>query len=187
MRAHRSLGLLSATLSVGALLLAAACGADPAGASTNTIRVPQDRGTIQAAVDAAAPGQTITISGGTYTEEVVIDKDVELRGAGVDTTVIKSPNSLTPYGVHHPDGRLLTAIVRIGHGAHVRMSRLTVSGPIPCSVEVTGIHALQAATLDLTDARVTGIQADPATCPADDAAGRAVVYGTPQHIDVDGV
>jgi hypothetical protein len=41
------------------------------------------------------------------------------------------------------------------------------------------VHALQGSTLDLSDARTTGIQADPATCSADDAAGRAIVFGTP--------
>jgi nitrous oxidase accessory protein NosD len=179
--------MCSVVVTAGTALLVATTPATAAGAATITIRVPHDYASIQAAVDAAAPGDTIAVAGGTYTEEVVIDKDVQLRGAGVDATVIKAPATLTPYGVHHPDGRLLTAIVRIGHAARVQMSRLTISGPIPCSVEVSGVHALQGATLDLVDARVTRIQADPTTCPADDAAGRAVVYGTPPHIDVDGV
>ncbi len=185
MRTQRGFVIFSVASAVGALLVAATPTA--AGAAAGTIRVPDDYPTIQAAVDAATPGESIVVSSGLYIEEVVIDKDVQLRGAGVGNTVIKSPATLTPYGVHHPDGRLLTAIVRVGHGAHVRISDLTVTGPIPCSVEVTGVHALQGATLDLLDARVTKIQADPASCPADDAAGRAVVYGTPPHIDVDGV
>ncbi len=141
---------------------------------------------VQAAVDATAPGGTVALGAGSFTGEVVIDHDLTLRGAGVGATTVKAPATLTSYGVHLPDGRRLTAIVRVVHGAHVRISHLTVAGPIPCGIEVSGIHALQGATLELTDARVTGIQADPTTCPGDQAAGRAVVYGTPPHIEVDG-
>jgi hypothetical protein len=155
-------------------------------AAAKGLSVPRDYPTIQQAVDAASPGSTVSVKRGTYTEEVVINKDLRLRGGGVGATVIQAPPTLHPYGVHLPSGRALTAIVRVANGANVRISGLTVRGPIPCGVEVTGIHALQGATLDLTNARVTAIQADPASCPPQDAAGRAVVFGTPAHIDVDG-
>ena len=155
-------------------------------ALAKTVVVPRDFSTIQAAVDAAGGGDTVSVGRGTYTEQVVIGKDLNLRGFGVGTTIIKAPATLTPYGVELPTGRSVAAIVRVGHGAHVRMSGLTVSGPIPCGVEVTGIQALQAATLELADGRVTGIQADAATCAPADAAGRAIVYGTPPHVVVDG-
>lgn len=155
-------------------------------AQARTIAVPWTLPTIQAAVDAAAPGDTVIVGKGTFTEEVVIDKDLTLRGAGVGATTITAPATLTSYGVHLTDGRALTAIVRVGRGAHVRMSGLTVSGPIPCGIEVSGINALQGATLELSDARVTAIRPDAATCPPGNEAGRAVVYGTPPHVLVDG-
>src|SRR6266700_3938311 len=94
-------------------------------AATRTIVVPRDFPTIQAAVDAAAPGDTINVKAGTYTEEVVIGKDLNLRGAGIGATVIKSPATLTPYAVDVRNGSPFTAIVRVGHGAHVRISELT--------------------------------------------------------------
>lgn len=153
----------------------------------HTLLVPGDFATIQAAIDAAAPGDRIAVRPGVYREEIVIRKDVELVGAGVGATVIKAPVTLTSYGTHLPDGRDLTAVVRVDSGARVRISRLTVTGPIPCGVEVSGINVLQAATLDLSHARVTAIHADAATCAAEDAAGRAIVYGIPPHIIAEGV
>src|SRR6266540_4333392 len=44
------------------------------------IVMPRDFPTIQAAVDAAAPGATIKVQPGTYTEQIVIAKDVTLKG-----------------------------------------------------------------------------------------------------------
>jgi len=166
-----------------ALLVLAALAAP---SQAKSLAVPRDQPTIQAAVDAAAPGDTVRVGPGVFTEEVVIKKDLQLRGAGVGATTIRAPSVLHSYGVHLPDHRALTAIVRVAGGVHVQMSGLTVKGPIPCGIEVSGIHALQGATLDLSSARVTGIQADPQTCAPSQAAGRAVVYGTPPHIGVDG-
>ncbi len=50
----------------------------------NVLKVPQDFGTIQAAVDAAADGDTIEIGGGTYLETVVVDgfTSLTLRAKG---------------------------------------------------------------------------------------------------------
>ena len=153
--------------------------------AASTIVVPRDYPTIQAAVDAAAPGDTIMVESGTYTEEVVIGKDVNLRGAGVGATVIKSPATLIPFAVNLRNGRSLTAIVRVGHGAHVRISGLTVSGPIPCGL-VLGVVAVQSANLELTDARVSDILPAAASCPAP-PAGRSVSFGVPLIIEQDGV
>src|SRR3954471_13925533 len=127
-----------------------------------SLTVPRDYPTIQQAIDAAAPGSRIVVEPGTYTEELTIAKDLELVGVGT-RSIVRSPSTLTPFAVHQPDGRALTAIVRIGGGAHVRMSGFTVEGPIPCGVEVTGVQVLQGATLSISHAHVTKIQADPST------------------------
>jgi hypothetical protein len=155
-------------LAAGALLPARA----PARTQA-TVVVPRDFPTIQAAVDAAAPGDTITVRSGTYTEEVVIAKDINLREAGVGATVIKSPATLTPYAVDTRNGTQFTAIVRIAHGARVRISGLTVSGPLPCQF-VFGIVAVQSANLELTDARVSDMQPEPGVCPVRSSALVAV-------------
>ena len=56
---------------------------------------------IQAAIEAATPGATITIGAGNYTENVVVDKSVTLQGSGVHTVIypgasnpVCSPGSL---------------------------------------------------------------------------------------------
>lgn len=66
---------------VVATLLAAASG----DAVAETIRVPQDHRTIQAAIDRAASGDTVIVSAGTYRERVRLTDGVTLKSAGDDT------------------------------------------------------------------------------------------------------
>jgi len=65
-------GLLPAALT--AMLLTVV---GPANAAV-TLRVPQDHPTIQSAVNAASPGDTIVIGSGIYNENVVVDRSVAL-------------------------------------------------------------------------------------------------------------
>jgi parallel beta-helix repeat protein len=155
--------------------------ATPAHAAS-TIVVPRDYPTIQAAVNAAAPGTTISIKSGTYTEEVVISKDLNLMGAGIGATVIKSPATLTPYAAD-ARGLQFLAVMRVAHGAKVRISGLTVSGPLPCGF-VFGVVAVQSATLELTDARVADMVPGPTTCPF--AHDRGVQFGLGDRAIIDG-
>ncbi|HZU77454.1 MAG TPA: right-handed parallel beta-helix repeat-containing protein, partial [Dehalococcoidia bacterium] len=53
---------------------------------------------IQAAVNAAAPGATVTVAAGTYTEMVTISQPLRLIGAGMESTTINA-NGLD-NGVH---------------------------------------------------------------------------------------
>jgi hypothetical protein len=46
----------------------------------NTIRVPEDYATIQAAINAAQPGDRISVAVGTYYEHVVVNKRLDLVG-----------------------------------------------------------------------------------------------------------
>ncbi len=64
-------------------------------ATAATINVAPGPGTpIQTAVTAASPGDTINVAAGTYTEQVVITKNLTLTGAGSGTTTIQAPNPL---------------------------------------------------------------------------------------------
>ena len=64
-----------------------------------TIRVPQDYPTIQAAINAASPGDTIQVSAGTYNENVVVNKAVYLIGENPSTTIINAKGTGTVVSV----------------------------------------------------------------------------------------
>jgi len=55
--------------------------------SETPIRVPTDQPTIQAAIDAATPGQLILVDAGTYNERVIMWKPVRLQGVGSATVI----------------------------------------------------------------------------------------------------
>jgi parallel beta-helix repeat protein len=173
---------LLVTFGVAMLVLVVPVAAS-ATAATRSIYVPGDYPTIQAAVDAAPSGATVHVGPGTYPEQVVIGKDLTIAGSGVDATVIQSPATLTPFAVNTRINSPLAAIVRVGHGAQVRISGLTVSGPIPCTA-VEGVAVVQAATLDLFQARVRDITHE-ASCPG--VSALAVDYGLPPFMQLEGV
>ena len=52
------------------------------------INVPGDQATIGAAIAAASPGDTINVGAGIYAENLVIDKQLILQGAGSGSTEI---------------------------------------------------------------------------------------------------
>jgi hypothetical protein len=88
---HRRLFLAAIAL---VTTLPVACGAD-SNDVVRTIRVPADRPTIQAAVDAARPGDMVLVDAGTYREAVKIDtKQITLRGMDRNTVVLDGGDKL---------------------------------------------------------------------------------------------
>jgi nitrous oxidase accessory protein NosD len=130
----------------------------------STLVVPAQYPTVQAAVDAASPGDTIRVRRGTYTEQVSIGKDLRIVGAGRGSTKLRAPAVLNPGALGKKP-----SIVEIHSGATVRMSNLTVAGPGssecgPGSL-AAGIRVVQNATLHLRRARVANIHDTPfASC-----------------------
>jgi hypothetical protein len=85
--------------------------------------------TIQAAVDVAAPGQTIDVCAGTYTTQVVIGtSNLIVTGAGASTVI--DPTTATPATVADLDTSQTTvAIVDVAQGTTgVTLKNLAVSG-----------------------------------------------------------
>ncbi len=172
-------------------MLAFAAAMGSAGAVTtarasDAIVVPRDYATIQAAVDAANPGATIIVRRGTYVEEVVIAKDLTIKGEGIDRTVVRAPPSLHSIGVALFNGRPVASIVHVTDGSHVAISDLTIAGPTPCAVNTAGIRAVKNAHLDLTGARVTFIQPADVMCDLMGTLSAAVVIGLPSFVVLNG-
>ncbi|UCE75085.1 MAG: right-handed parallel beta-helix repeat-containing protein, partial [Methanomassiliicoccales archaeon] len=57
------------------------------------IYVPTNYPTIQEAINAADPGDTVYVYSGTYNENVVVDKTINLTGENPDTTIIHGENT----------------------------------------------------------------------------------------------
>jgi hypothetical protein len=58
-------------------------------AVTGQIVVPDDHATIQAAIDAANPGETVTVRPGSYTENITLASDITLRGEEAARTFLR--------------------------------------------------------------------------------------------------
>ena len=86
-------------------------------ATAKEIKVPDDFGTIQAAINAAAPGDSVFVKAGTYRECIELRSGVELKGSGTSKTLIVPPE----------EGKS-TPIITVKDAQGVKISALTVDG-----------------------------------------------------------
>lgn len=73
---------------------------------------------IQAAINAAGTGDTITVAAGSYNENVVIDEQVTLTGAGRDVTTVTAGNTIKPVFRVTADGVTISGFTLTGASGH---------------------------------------------------------------------
>jgi len=134
-----------------------------------TITVPDDYPTIQAAIDAAQPGDTVYVKAGRYTENVAITKPLHLVGEDRTTTIIRSPNSekdviivkLPQGNVYITDlkasGGDTGIYIHVGTGAQVTLNDVIVSEN-QCGVATFGDGSLTITGSYFVDNSSAGIQ-----------------------------
>jgi hypothetical protein len=104
---------------------------------------------VQAAIDAARPGDTIRLCPGTYREHVAVTKNLTLLGAGADRTFLDGGGTASA-----------TAVLTIGSGVTVEVRALTVRGGNVGSGVGGGIDNEGALTLEVVN--VTANKAEEA-------------------------
>lgn len=98
------------------------------------LTVPDDHGTVQDAVGAASPGATVCVDGGTYREQVVIDKNLAL--VGFDEATLEMPDDPDDFMIPESDGSTWEPVV-FAHGGTA--SGGDVSGTGIVQVDVQGL------------------------------------------------
>lgn len=145
-------------LVIGALIgwsLALGTGAGISQAATVCVNAGGTGGcysSIQAAVTAANPGDTVSVPAGTYNENVLIDKAITLQGAGAATTIINAVTSNPKEGV----------IVR-----NVTSGQATVTGFTIQNAALSGLAVFDSSNVTISNNVVQNndknLQFDPST------------------------
>jgi hypothetical protein len=124
--------------------------------------------TVQAAVNAANPGDTIHLCGTTpFREQVIITKSVRLTGGHGAAIAAPSPwvpsaDPLPPQFTSDNLFRPQAIVVVWGADVHVTISGLTIAGPLPgnggCAEQEFGILVIGGAAARIRDDTVTDIK-----------------------------
>ncbi len=145
-------------LVVPALLALVTALATPAHAAV--LEVPQQYGTIQEAVDAAASGDCIRIDAGVYVEQVDIGKSLTVEGEGADRTVVQAPAVLAAqFTVESVEFR---PVIYVHGGAEVSLVDMCIDGAGlgADNLGFTGVAFVDAGGA-LNDARIVGLCESP--------------------------
>jgi len=110
--------------------------------SAETISVPEDYPTIQAAIDAATAGSTILVASGTYYENLVVAKSLTLKGAGSEITIIDGGGTKTGVKITADSVNMSGFMIRnSGDGIHLyHCNGVTVSDNKITSNKNDGIY-----------------------------------------------
>ena len=107
---------------------ASASAASSGGSHCAVLNVPSQYSTIQKAINAAHPCDTVRVAPGTYVEQLTIDKSISIVGAGTGATIIQSPATLSADAF----GTFWT--IELGNAATVSLSGFTLLETLQCLV-----------------------------------------------------
>jgi hypothetical protein len=152
--------------------------------------VPADFSTIQAAVTAAAPGDTICVAPGSYTGIVSVNKDLDLVGTGPGV-VLSTGNGNRVYvaasGAQRLvnltlDGRSVEPLIQVSPGAALELDGV-VAKNVGCNASCNGLVAYQYAGSSLTVRRLSLVDDDGVVGDGNDLYGLFLSLGSPLHLE----
>jgi len=150
--------LLSTPLlfAVVALILIATI-AVPASAADLTVGAEGQFKTIQSAVDAANPGDTVSVAPGTYTENVVVNKPLTITAAGGQATVQAADPSKDVLLVSSPSVRIDGLTVAGGaSGVQIQNTSTCVVTNIIARDNVRGVYLAYSTNNEISNSNLTG-------------------------------
>ena len=83
-------------------------------AAADTLQVPQQYSTIQAAVNAAGTGDIVEVDAGTYLENVVVNKTVTIKGDSAASTVVDGGGNNVVFNIQEDNVELRDLTIRNG-------------------------------------------------------------------------
>ncbi len=83
-------------------------------AAADTLQVPQQYPTIQAAVNAAGTGDIIEVDAGTYLENVIVNETVTIKGDSSTSTVVDGGSNDVVFNIQEDNVELCNLTVRNG-------------------------------------------------------------------------
>jgi hypothetical protein len=128
--------------------------------------------TIQAAVNAAHAGDTITIGAGTFAGGVTITKSVHLQGSGAASTIIRGGGhglTIGAYGAPAEPAVSISGVTVTGGLARSSPESVPFAGKAGVwaaggGIEIPpGTHLANGATVTISDSVITGNRANPRT------------------------
>jgi hypothetical protein len=151
-------------LTVGVAIVTAASVAAVAAATaaTTSLCVGSQDGcyrTIQAAVDRAPDGATIKIAAGNFSGGITINKSLELKGGGADSTVISGGGPVVTIGVEGAATEPTVSITGVTITGGLNTSNEALGGGIYVPSSSSGLGA----TVAITHSVVAGNRAAPAS------------------------